>query len=71
MKKLMLAILVVALLCPVVLAQRTTRVKTHVRKNGTVVQGHRRTTPNNTRRDNWSTRGNVNPDTGKRGTKRP
>ncbi len=36
---------------------------------GTHVQGHYQTDPNGTRADNWSTRGNVNPMTGKPGTK--
>jgi len=34
-------------------------------------QGHYRTNPNPTTRDNWSTKGNVNPFTGKPGTKNP
>jgi len=34
-------------------------------------QGHYRTNPNSTKIDNWSTKGNVNPFTGKPGTKNP
>ena len=41
----------------------------YVRSNGTYVQGHYQTNPNNTRNDNYSTRGNVNPHTGEPGTK--
>lgn len=41
----------------------------YMRSDGTVVQGHYRTAPNSTRNDNYSTRGNVNPYTGKAGTK--
>ena len=37
------------------------------RKDGTYVPGHFRTNPNNTNRDNYSTRGNTNPYTGKPG----
>ncbi len=37
--------------------------------SGTYVSGHYRTAPNNTRNDNWSTVGNVNPYTGQHGTK--
>jgi hypothetical protein len=48
-----------------------TRVKGYTRKDGTRVESHRRTTPNKTERDNWSSKPNVNPDTGKRGTKSP
>lgn len=32
-------------------------------------QPHVRTAPNKTKNDNWSTRGNVNPRTGKEGTR--
>ncbi len=44
-----------------------TRVKSYYRKNGTFVQSHRRTKANDTKYDNWSTKGNINPDTGKEG----
>lgn len=44
-------------------------VKGHVKKDGTYVQPHRATNPNNTQRDNWSSKPNVNPYTGKPGTK--
>lgn len=43
----------------------------YTRSDGTYVQGHHRTAPNGTTADNYSTRGNVNPYTGERGTKRP
>jgi hypothetical protein len=49
----------------------TTSVHGYFRKNGTYVQPHMRTSPNNTKMDNWSTKGNVNPYTGKAGTKSP
>lgn len=49
----------------------TTRVRSYTKRDGTRVESHRRTTPNTTQRDNWSTKGNVNPDTGKEGTKLP
>ena len=38
-------------------------------KSGTQVGSYDRTSPNHTRNDNWSTKGNVNPETGKAGTK--
>lgn len=44
-------------------------VKGYTRKDGTYVQPHERTAPNKTKNDNYSTRGNVNPYTGKVGTK--
>lgn len=39
----------------------------YVRSNGTVVSGHYKTSPNSTNRDNFSTKPNVNPYTGKPG----
>lgn len=42
----------------------------YTKKNGTHVQSYKRTSPNHTQRDNWSSTGNVNPYTGKAGTKR-
>jgi hypothetical protein len=47
------------------------RVRGYTKKDGTVVQPHRRTSPNKTENDNWSSKGNTNPDTGKKGTKTP
>lgn len=47
----------------------TVHVKTYTKKNGTVVQKHDRTAPDKTKKNNWSTKGNVNPETGKAGTK--
>lgn len=50
-------------------AQSTTQVRGHFRSDGTYVQPHQRTTPNRTLNDNWSTRGNTNPNTGVAGTR--
>lgn len=44
-------------------------VKPHFKKNGTYVEGHRRTQKNKSKSDNWSTIGNINPYTGKVGNK--
>src|SRR3954466_12654226 len=44
-------------------------VKGYTKKDGTYVAPHDRTAPNSTKNDNWSTKGNVNPETGKAGTK--
>ena len=38
-------------------------------KRGTYVAPHRRTDPDHTQRNNYSTKGNVNPSNGKTGTK--
>lgn len=43
----------------------------HFKKNGTYVAPHHATNPNQTQRDNWSSKPNVNPYTGKQGTKEP
>ncbi len=44
-------------------------VRGYFKSDGTYVQPHYRSAPNSTRFDNWSTRGNVNPYTGQRGTR--
>jgi len=46
-------------------------VKAHTTKKGTHVAATRATNPNKTKRDNYSSKGNVNPATGKEGTKDP
>lgn len=44
-------------------------VRPHNRDDGSSVGGHYRTNPNGTTLDNYGTRGNVNPYTGKSGTR--
>lgn len=39
------------------------------KKNGSYVQGHYRSNGNSTKAENWPTKGNVNPYTGKKGYK--
>lgn len=46
-------------------------VRGHYTKDGTYVQPHHATNPDGTKTNNWSTKGNVNPHTGKEGTKEP
>jgi hypothetical protein len=46
-------------------------VRGYTRKDGTYVQPHRRSAPDGRKSNNWSTRGNVNPYTGKPGTQSP
>ncbi len=41
----------------------------YIKSNGTYVAPSHATNPNGTKADNWSTKGNVNPYTGKPGTK--
>jgi hypothetical protein len=58
-----------ALISESVSAQTT--VRPYIKKDGTYVAPHVRSKPNNTTLDNWSTKGNVNPYTGKAGTVDP
>lgn len=69
MKKLSIFLAIVAILA--VSAFGDTYVRGHYRKNGTYVTPHYRSNPNGSRFDNYSTKGNVNPYTGKRGTQSP
>ena len=49
----------------------STTVHGYTKKEGTTVQPYHRTTPDSTQKNNYSTRGNVDPYTGKTGTKTP
>lgn len=49
-------------------ANASTYVRGYTKSNGTYVQPHYRSAPDNTKLNNWSTQGNVNPYTGKSGT---
>lgn len=66
-KRLML--LVVAMSVVSVCVAKTVRVKGSVSKSGQYREPHIRTSPNRTKLDNYSTKGNSNPYTGKKGTK--
>lgn len=48
----------------------TVSVRGYTTKKGTVVAPSHRTAPDSTKSNNWSTKGNVNPYTGKPGTKK-
>lgn len=48
---------------------RSYSIRPHSRRDGTSVTPHRRSTPNRGWRDNWSTKGNVNPYTGRKGSR--
>lgn len=51
---------------------KTVRVKGYFKPStGTFVQPHYKTSPNRNKLDNWSTKGNINPITGKKGTVNP
>lgn len=69
-----LTIAILCLCCLVVSASAKgsggpVQVKGYTRKDGTYVAPHTRSAPNSTKSDNYSTKGNVNPYTGKAGTK--
>lgn len=79
MKKIILfllcLILSVSLIIPEVSARGrgggSVRVKGYTTKSGTYVAPHHRTSPDRSKSNNWSTKGNVNPYTGEGGTKEP
>lgn len=53
-------------------AEAASRVRGYYKRStGSYVQPHYRSSPNRSKLDNWSTKGNYNPYTGKRGTKNP
>jgi hypothetical protein len=52
-------------------ATSTTRVKGYPKKSGTYVAPHNRTSPDKSKANNYSSKGNTNPYTGKKGTKDP
>ncbi len=69
----LLIILVLTIFCIFMLlinfSEAKVRVRGYFRRNGTYVQPHYRTYPNKYKFDNWSSWGNYNPLTGKRGYK--
>src|SRR4051812_27632161 len=68
MKRQLFALLV-ALIFSVLCPATDVSVRGYTRKDGTYVAPHVRSSPNSTKDDNYSTRGNVNPYTGVAGTK--
>lgn len=73
MKKILAALAIitaVSLFAPS-FADAATRVRGYYRSNGTYVQPYYKTSPNRSLFDNYSTKGNYNPYTGKAGTKSP
>lgn len=67
-------IAIYSLISSIVFAQTNpehVKVKGYYKSNGTYVQPYYRTAPNSTNKDNFSTKGNVNPYTGKPGYIQP
>lgn len=75
MKKILATILLSAILGLGIFSfaeARSVKVKGYYKPStGTYVQPHYKTSPNKTKFDNWSTKGNINPNTGKKGTVSP
>ena len=63
-------VILIFVFCVSVSEAKSVRVNGGFTKRGTYRQFHVRTSPNKTKGDNWSTKGNVNPYTGKKGTKK-
>ncbi|GIW66107.1 MAG: hypothetical protein KatS3mg095_0005 [Candidatus Parcubacteria bacterium] len=72
MKKFIVSILLflIAILSLSSIAEAYVRVRGYFRRDGTYIMPHYRTYPNRIKWDNWSSSGNYNPFTGKRGYKR-
>ncbi len=68
MRKILCLLIVFVFLLSSVYYAKTVNVKGSVTKSGVYRQPHHRTSPNKTKMDNWSTKGNINPYTGKEGT---
>lgn len=68
--KVLLGLLVLGV-SSVAMARGSHSVSGYVKKDGTYVAPTVATNPNATKLDNYSTKGNVNPYTGKEGTKEP
>lgn len=71
MKTKILILILIFLLANVTIAIADTYVRGYTRRDGTYVNGYYRSSPNHTRLDNYSTRGNYNPYTGRPGTINP
>ena len=68
---LLAALLAASLIMPVGPTDADTYVPGYTRKDGTPVAPHWRSDPNKSYNDNWSVKPNVNPHTGKQGTRPP
>ena len=68
MKILLKLLVLLALFLPSITFARDVNVNGYYRSNGTYVQPHHRSSPNNTTSDNYSHKGNTNPYTGASGT---
>lgn len=67
----MKALFTLIVACAAVTASAQTYVAPYINSNGTVVEGHYRSTQNGTKLDNYTTQGNTNPYNGQSGTVDP
>ena len=68
MRNIFLVIFIILLSLASVEARRDVAVRGYTKDNGTYVEPHYRSSPNQYKNDNWSTSVNSNPYTGKSGT---
>ena len=71
MKKTTLLIIAALTIGVVSASAKSTHVKGYTKKDGTYVAPHDRSAPNKSKKDNWSSKGNMNPETGKEGAVDP
>ena len=73
MRRVLLGVLTAAIICAGSFAawSQDTYVRGYFRSDGTYVQPHYRSAPDNSFNNNWSVSPNVNPYTGQRGTRQP
>ena len=71
MKKLIFALALVVGVCWICSDASAASTRGYVKKNGTYVQPYQRTAPDRSKYNNYSTKGNVNPYTGKKGSVDP
>lgn len=64
-------LIIIAILVATPVLAKTVGVKPHITKHGVYVPHSYRTSPDKTKMNNYSTKGNVNPYTGKAGTVDP
>lgn len=69
--KLLSLIAALALIFSASTLARDVHVKGYTKKDSTYVAPHVRTSPDSSKQNNWSAKGNVNPYTGKKGTVDP
>ncbi len=67
----LIVLFMLAILASCTISASPVRVRGYTRKDGTYVAPHYRSSPDSSKANNWSTKGNTNPYTGKEGTKDP